>query len=190
MTKNISKIVVVGLIATLGMISTASAKDGGYIGGNLAYVKQGDVTFKGEWGEGTAEYDNGIGISVLGGLKKNGMRFELEYLTHTNDYSDSDSDLKFNTIFLGAYKKFGKESATAPIFGASIGSTKITDDGDYDETTTAIQLGGGVDGKINNNLSWVAMLKLIKYNDYTSDNDIDTSFDMTIAVQGGIRYSF
>ncbi len=188
MTKNINKIIVVGLIATLGMISTASAKDGGYIGGNLAYVKQGDLNWDDGDDSGGLAFDNGIGISVLGGLKKNGMRFELEYLTHKNDFSDGDGDLKFNTIFLGAYKKFGKESATAPIFGASIGSTKLVND-DGDETTTAIQIGGGVDGKINNNLSFVAMLKLIKYNDFESDGD-DVSFDMTIAVQGGIRYSF
>jgi len=200
--KNIFKILSVGLFAILMMTTVANAKDGFYAGGDLSYVMQGDTTisYSGDGSVGqkdkTLEMEAGFGVSTVAGYSSSSMRYQFEYLSYKSDVGgDDDGYLKFDTMSVGVYKRFGSSAGIAPLFGIGVGSTTVSSDNNPSETMNAIYLAGGIEGKINDNLSFVAMLKMIKYEGYQIDNTqtettTTVDFDMTTAIQGGVRYRF
>lgn len=88
------------LVLTAGIVLSfvgthAMAKDGAYVGGNLAFVKPGDMVNTNEFNnallgmdlttENKLSFKFGVGASILGGYQKGDMRAEVEFLTHKND---------------------------------------------------------------------------------------------------------
>jgi opacity protein-like surface antigen len=163
--------------------------------------------------ESTFKSKSALGGSVVVGFKKQDMdmKFEAEYLTHKNDTDKAeqkitgainltqdldveDGDyLKASTIFLSAYKLIKIDRQMSGVVGGGLGSTKYEDNEDLDEKATSFHISGGVEKQLNANLTIVGMIRFIKYGDYTISEDgvdADISFDLTTALQAGIRYQF
>ncbi len=195
----------------------SKTKDGVYMGGNLAYVMLGDTTTKADFpgpihSESTIKSKNAFGGSIVIGFKKHdmGMRFEAEYLTHKNDAGSAEikmtgivnltedmdvngDNIKISTIFLSAYKLIKIDRQISGVIGGGVGSTKYKDNDDLDEKATSFHISGGIEKQINSNFTIVGMIRLIKYGGFTPTNadiEADISYDLTAALQAGIRYQF
>ncbi len=175
-------------------VLTSPKKYGFYAGGNFAIVKQGDLTREDEINEHEPlPFKIYAGISALGGYKFNNNRVELEYFTHKNKADiDNSGTLYFDSLLVSFYHRANK-SKLSPILGLGVGGSRV-ENGFSDYSTTAYHISAGIDGQIDPKLSWNAMVRVMKYNDFdvNDDNTVDVtwSFDPTIAVVAGVKYFF